>query len=82
MDKSLFAQADEIVATLPAGRQEMVREIVINSIHRGHVDESARRYLTSATGGTELADILTLAVHATEPKGELEPPERAIGSDD
>lgn len=64
MDKSLLRQADEIVARLSPGKREAVREIVINSVHRGLVDERARHYLTVASGGTELADILAAALHS------------------
>jgi hypothetical protein len=62
MDRHLLAHADEIVASLSPAKQEMVREIVINSVHRGHVDESARRYLTAASGNSDLADILSSAL--------------------
>ncbi|MCS5497779.1 hypothetical protein NY547_11075 [Cnuibacter physcomitrellae] len=65
MDRTLLARADEIVASLSPGKRETVREIVINSVHRGAVDPSARRFLTAASGGPELADILTAALDSS-----------------
>lgn len=64
MDKERLARADEIVASLSAGKREMVREIVINAIQRRHVDVSAQRYLTAATGGPELVETLADALNS------------------
>ncbi|MFK3669385.1 hypothetical protein ACI2IX_04350 [Leifsonia aquatica] len=69
MDSELLAQADAIVASLSPGKREMVREIVVNSIQRGHLDESARRYLTAASGGPELSEILAAALQGLPADG-------------
>ena len=71
MDEQLLARADEIVASLSPGKQEMVREIVINSVRRGAVDASAARYLTAASGSTELADTLTAAIAGVDVHGQI-----------
>ena len=74
MDNELLELADAIVASLSPGKREMVREIVINSVARGDVDESARRYLTAASGGPELADILTAALRESPDGGPIASP--------
>lgn len=71
MDSRVLAFADEIVASLAPGKREMVREIVINSVRRGLVDDSARRYLTAASGGPELAEILMTAIRTSRVKGSI-----------
>lgn len=72
MDKKLLEEADAIVAALAPGRREMVREIVIDSLRRGRVEESARRYLTAASGGPQLAAILTAALREQSVGGPIE----------
>lgn len=81
MDRAMLAKADDIVASLSPAKRETVREIVINSVQRGEVVSSARRYLTAATGGPELADILSAALSSPQPsvagnapKSELDAP--------
>ena len=72
MDKERLARADEIVASLSAGKREMVREIVINAIQRGQVDRSAQQYLTRATGGSELAETLADALQSERAAGAVD----------
>ena len=62
MKSELLAEADRILAALSPGRREAVREIVVNAVHRGFLDERARGYLVAATQGPLLADVLTAAL--------------------
>ncbi|MFB2555309.1 hypothetical protein [Herbiconiux liangxiaofengii] len=73
MKKELLAEADRILASLSPGRREAVREIVVNAVHRGFLDERARGYLVAATRGPLLADVLTAAL--AEPPTEPSPPD-------
>ncbi|WP_382306962.1 hypothetical protein [Herbiconiux sp. UC225_62] len=70
MNHDLLAEADRIVAGLSAGKREAVREIVVNAVHHGSLDDGARRFLVAATQNTFLADVLTEALaHDDTPKG-------------
>ena len=62
MDQQLLTEADRVVATLPPGKRESVREIVVDATRRGSVSESARRFLDSATGSPLVAEVLARAV--------------------
>ena len=79
MNHELLAEADRIVASLSPGRRESVREIVINAQHRGHLDESARRFLLAATGSAFLADVLSEALAETSVDAPAPPPEVTPG---
>ncbi|MCS5720192.1 hypothetical protein N1027_18830 [Herbiconiux sp. CPCC 205763] len=70
MNHEVLAEADRIVATLSPGRREATREIVVNALHRGYLDDNARRFLIAATKSTFLADVLTEALSES-----LAPPE-------
>ncbi|MFB2600335.1 hypothetical protein ACEXQE_21290 [Herbiconiux sp. P17] len=71
MNHELLAEADRIVASLSPGKRETVREIVVNALHRGFLDESARRFLLAATQSTFLADVLTEALAENGPSKEI-----------
>ena len=62
MDQRLLAEADRVVATLPPGKRESVREIVVDATRRGTVSESARRFLDSTTGSRLVAEVLARAI--------------------
>ena len=76
MDRELLARADRMVAALSPARRETVREIVVNAIHRGSVDPSAKRYLDTVSGGEDLSDILTRALDDGRPAGGMLPATR------
>jgi hypothetical protein len=69
--RELLVEADRLVAALPAGRRESIREIVIDAMGRGMLTDSSRAFLHRATGSTFLGDVLAAALE-----------ERAAGAGD
>jgi hypothetical protein len=53
---------DRLIAQLSPGRQEMIREVVVDAIRRGSLPAGNRRALLSASGTTEIADVLEKAL--------------------
>ncbi|MFG6402589.1 hypothetical protein [Microbacterium sp. P04] len=53
---------DRLIGQLPAGRQEAVREIVVDATRRGFLPASNRRVLDSATGSPVVGDVLVAAL--------------------
>ncbi|MFJ3386010.1 MULTISPECIES: hypothetical protein [unclassified Curtobacterium] len=66
MQTELREQADRVLAGLPAGRREAVREIVVDAVHRGALTPTSRAFIARVSGSTFLADVLgaALAEHA------------------
>jgi hypothetical protein len=62
MRAELLAEADRVVAALPPGRREAVREIVVDALGRGELPASGRAFIARATGSTFLADVLHEAI--------------------
>jgi hypothetical protein len=53
---------DRLIAQLTPGRQEMIREVVVDAIRRGSLPAGNRRALVAASGSTEIADVLEKAL--------------------
>ena len=62
MNAAPLSDADRLIASLPPAKKESVREIVIDAARRGHVSDSARRFLNAATGSSLVADVLAAAI--------------------
>jgi hypothetical protein len=62
MNISALSEADRLIASLSPAKRESVREIVIDAARRGHVSDSARRFLNAATGSGLVADVLAAAI--------------------
>ncbi len=62
MQTELLQQADRVLAALPAGRREAVREIVVDAVHRGALTATGRAFIARVSGSTFLADVLTEAL--------------------
>lgn len=78
MKQERLAEADRIVTALAAGKREAIREIVVDATKRGHLTESARRFIDANTGSSVVADVLEEAL--AEPKaGDAPPPSLAAG---
>ena len=78
MKQERLAEADRIVTALAAGKREAIREIVVDATKRGHLTESARRFIDANTGSSVVADVLEEAL--AEPKaGDAQPPSVAAG---
>lgn len=70
MQTELLQQADRVLAALPAGRREAVREIVVDAVHRGELTVTGRAFIARVSGSTFLADVLSDAI--TEQRRALE----------
>ncbi|MDO9394994.1 MAG: hypothetical protein Q7T71_00465 [Herbiconiux sp.] len=68
MDEGQAAAVARIMAALPPGRREAVREIVLDARHRGVLDGRARAYLRGATGSDVIADLIVEALAAEQPR--------------
>ncbi|ROP66859.1 hypothetical protein [Curtobacterium sp. PhB115] len=68
MQTELLEQADRVLAALPPGRREAVREIVVDAVHRGALTATGRAFIARVSGSTFLADVLSaaLAEHVQE----------------
>ncbi|WP_412163853.1 hypothetical protein ACNUCX_03790 [Curtobacterium flaccumfaciens pv. flaccumfaciens] len=62
MQTELLEQADRVLAALPAGRREAVREIVVDAVHRGALTPTGRTFIARVSGSTFLADVLCAAL--------------------
>jgi len=62
MNAELLAEADRIVAALPPGRRESVREIVVDATRRGYLPDSGRSFLDRVTGSGLLSDVLAAGI--------------------
>ncbi len=51
-----------MVAALPPGKRESVREIVLDAARRAYLTTSGRLFLDAATGAPRLAEILAQAI--------------------
>ena len=65
MEKELLIEADRIVAGLTPGKQEAVREIMVEAKRRGFLDGGARQFLNRATQSSLVGDVLAQALAET-----------------
>ena len=82
MRAETLMQADRLLAALPAGRREAVREIVVDAVHRGGLPASGRAFIVRATGSTFLADVLGEAIAERAGEGPAAVGGRPAGSRD
>ena len=62
MDRDDLATVDRLVAALTPGKQEMVREIVVDAVRRGHLPGGNRRVLDTMSGSPMMGDVLVQAL--------------------
>ena len=62
MERDDLAAVDRLLAGLSPGKQEAVREIVVDAVNRGHLPNGNRRVLDAATGSPMVGDVLTRAL--------------------
>jgi len=81
MNREVLVSVDEMIASLSPGKQEAIREIVLDAVRRGRLPETNRRLLESATGSSHVGDVLSTALEeraAAAPVASLEQPRRRL----
>jgi hypothetical protein len=76
MDRNSLAAVDRLISTLSPGKQEMVREVVVDAVRRGALPAANRRALDRLSGSGIVGEVLTAALAerpAQRVPGELSP---------
>ena len=62
MDQRLLVKADRVIASLPPGKRESIREILVDARNHGVLSDHARLFLNRVTGSGFVADVLAVAL--------------------
>jgi hypothetical protein len=62
MNPDSLAAVDRLISTLSPGKQEMVREVVVDAVRRGTLPAANRRVLDGVSGSAIVGEVLTAAL--------------------